>query len=73
MAAQKAISYLEGRLDDITDAYGLALTTYALELAKSDKAVKAMDALMALAIEDEDGLHWSAGPVVTGAEPRGAR
>ncbi|MBN1629712.1 MAG: alpha-2-macroglobulin [Thermoleophilia bacterium] len=63
-AAGKAIAYLEGRLDDITDVYGLALTTYALELAKSGKAGQAMDALMELAVEDEEGLHWTAGPAM---------
>ena len=62
-AAAKATEYLEGRLDDITDAYGLALTTYALELAGSDRAGRAMAALVDLAVEDENGLHWSAGVV----------
>ncbi len=36
-AADKAIAYLEGRLDAIDDPYGLALTTYALQLGGSDR------------------------------------
>ncbi|OFW57221.1 MAG: hypothetical protein A2133_06865 [Actinobacteria bacterium RBG_16_64_13] len=79
-AANKAIAYLEGKLESITDPYALALTTYALELGGSDMAAKAQEALMALAIEDENGLHWSSGvapvpggpgdvrPLVQGAE-----
>ena len=43
------------------DPYVLALTTYALELGGSGRAAAAREALMALAIEDENGLHWSAG------------
>lgn len=70
-AANKAISYLGGRLDEVTDAYGLALTTYALRLARSVKADEAMDALMELAIRDEEGLHWSAGPVQVRPEVQG--
>ncbi len=60
-AADKAIGYLEGRVGAIDDPYALALTTYALELAKSEKAPQAMEKLMAAAIEDENGLHWSSG------------
>lgn len=56
--AAKAIDYLEGRLDSIEDPYSLALVTYALELGDSDRAGDAMEALMAKAIEDENGLHW---------------
>jgi A-macroglobulin TED domain/Alpha-2-macroglobulin family/Alpha-2-macroglobulin bait region domain/MG2 domain/A-macroglobulin receptor binding domain/Macroglobulin domain MG3 len=60
-AANKAIDYLEGRLDDTEDPYALALLTYALELGGSDQAADAMEKLMAAAIEDEFGLHWSSG------------
>jgi CD109 antigen len=58
-AADKAIGYLEGRLGGISDPYTLALTTYALEKAKSAKAGQAMTKLVAAAIQDENGLHWS--------------
>jgi CD109 antigen len=58
-AAGKAIGYLEGRVGSMDDPYALALTTYALELAKSDAAPQAMDKLMDAGIEDEKGLHWS--------------
>ena len=60
-AADKAIAYLEGRVPSIDDSYALALTTYALELAKSGAAPQAMTKLMDAAIEDENGLHWSNG------------
>ena len=60
-AAGRAIGYLEDRLDVMDDSYVLALTTYALELGGSGRAAAAQEALMALAIEDENGLHWSAG------------
>ncbi len=64
-AAAKAIAYLDGRLAAIDDPYTLALAAYALELADSARAQEAHDKLMAAAIEDEDGLHWSGG----GPEP----
>ena len=62
-AADRAMAYLAGRLDAIRDPYGLALTTYALQLGKSGRAGQALDKLMAAAIEDENGLHWSGGVV----------
>ncbi len=65
-AADRAIAYLEGRVSGIDDSYALALTTYALELAKSAVAPQAMTKLMEVAIEDENGLHWSNGS----GEPR---
>jgi len=60
-AADKAIGFLEGELDGIEDTYTMAITTYALELAKSDRADDAYQMLMELAEEDENGLHWSVG------------
>ena len=70
-SADKAIGYLESRLSSMSeDAYPLALTTYALELAKSGSAAKAKSALLKLAIEDDNGLHWTAGAsFVGGGEP----
>ncbi len=68
-AAAKALAYLEGRLDALDDSYALALVTYALELGKSGRAEEAMQKLMAKAIEDENGLHWSSGGVMP--EPGG--
>jgi CD109 antigen len=57
-AAGRAIAYLETRLDAIEDDYTTALVAYALELGDSPMKDKAYDKLMALAQEDEDGLHW---------------
>jgi CD109 antigen len=61
-AADKAIAYLEGRVDSVEDPYALAITTYALELGESARAQEAYDKLMEAAEEDEDGLHWGGGP-----------
>jgi len=61
--ATAAVHYLEGKLATTTDDYPLALTTYALALAGSSEAGTALDALMAIAKEDDEGLHW-------GEEPR---
>jgi CD109 antigen len=57
-AAGKAVDYLEGRLDGMDDAYTVALTSYALELGGSPKSNEAVDMLMDLAEEDENGLYW---------------
>jgi CD109 antigen len=54
----KAIKYLEGKLPQMTDPYGVAITAYALELAKSPETNTAHDKLMSLAKEDENGLYW---------------
>jgi CD109 antigen len=54
----KATRYLESKLPQMTDPYGVAITAYALELARSPQANAAHDKLMSLAKEDENGLHW---------------
>jgi len=56
--AAKAITYLEGQLDNIDDAYTMAITAYALELAGSPLSGQAHDKLMGMAQENENGLHW---------------
>ncbi len=61
-AAANAVRYLEGQVDGIEDAYGMAITTYALELADSPRAGKAYDRLMGMAMVDDDGLHWGDSP-----------
>jgi len=71
-AANKALTYLEGRLGAIDDPYGLALATYALELGGSGQAAQAVQKLLAAATEDESGLHWSSGVAGGTAEPGGA-
>jgi hypothetical protein len=57
-AAAKAVGYLETKLAGMTDAYTLALTSYALEMGQSAKRNEANAALMKLAKEDANGLHW---------------
>jgi CD109 antigen len=57
-AAEKAVNYLESQIDDIDDDYTMALTTFALELAQSDKKDAAYQKMMDRAVEDENGLHW---------------
>ncbi len=64
-SASKAITYLEGVLDEMDDSYTLAITAYALELGGSQSSDTAYNMLIALAIEDENGLHWSSGGVQT--------
>ncbi|MFC1846743.1 alpha-2-macroglobulin family protein [Chloroflexota bacterium] len=68
-SATKAITYLEGVLDGLEDPYTLAITAYALELGGSNSSDAAYAMLMELAIEDENGLHWSSGDVQTGDNP----
>lgn len=59
--AGKAIDFLEEKLDEIDDAYTLAVTAYALELAKSNRSDDAYQMLMEMAQEDENGLYWGSG------------
>ena len=58
-----SIAYLESRLDDIDDAYTMAIVAYALELAGSPRAGDANRALLDLATADAEGLHWD-GPAM---------
>jgi len=57
-ASAKAIKYLESKLAGMDDPYTLALAAYALALGNSLQKNAAHDKLMAMAIEDENGLHW---------------
>jgi len=57
-AAGDAIDYLEGKLGGMNDAYTVALTAYALQLGDSRESDEAIDKLMDLAQEDENGLYW---------------
>ncbi|MEL7563137.1 alpha-2-macroglobulin family protein [Dehalogenimonas sp. 4OHTPN] len=57
-ASARAIKYLESRLSGMDDPYTLALTAYTLALGGSPQKNAAHDKLMAMAIEDENGLHW---------------
>ncbi len=68
-ASARAVRYLEGVIDSTDDAYGMALATYALELAKSPKAATAYEKLMAMAKESDGGLYWSDPDVVPQPEP----
>jgi len=63
----KALAFLEQELANVNDAYTMAITAYALELASSPARDAAYAKLMAMAEEDEDGLHWLA--PLTGGEP----
>jgi CD109 antigen len=61
-AAGKAVTWLEGQLAGMTDPYALAVTTYALGLAKSAKANEARDRLLAIARQSDQGLSWGDDP-----------
>ncbi|HEY41848.1 MAG TPA: alpha-2-macroglobulin [Dehalococcoidia bacterium] len=67
----KAVAYLENQLSGMDDDYTLALTAYALELAGSARADEAYQMLMAIAQEDEDGLHWGTGGDILPEQTRG--
>jgi CD109 antigen len=69
-ASAKAVDYLEGELAGIDDPYAMAIVAYALELAESPSRDQAHDQLMAMAEEDDDGLHWGGeGPIPLQEEP----
>ncbi len=64
-----AQGYLEDNLDDQQDdPYALALAALVLERMGSDRADDALDMLMDLAQQDENGMYWELEPSV---EPRG--
>ena len=67
LGALSAIGYLERQLDAIDDSYTMAITAYALALGGSDRAGPAIDRLTSMAIDDENGLHWSAAAEETGS------
>jgi CD109 antigen len=56
--ASRAVTFLEGALGQISDAYGVATTACALALTQSGQAQRAHDKLMALARASDDGLSW---------------
>ncbi len=62
--AAKAITYLENNLPTINDAYTLAITSYALELAKSGQATTAYNQLLKLAKQGDGGTYWGDEPPV---------
>lgn len=68
-ASAKAIQYLERAIETTEDAYSVALTAYALEIAKSPMAATAHEKLMALAHESDEGLYWGDPEVVPLPEP----
>jgi CD109 antigen len=68
-SSARAVGYLEEMLDELDDPYTVAITTYALELAGSDRSDDAYQMLMELAQEDENGLHWGSGDVIVPEYP----
>jgi CD109 antigen len=63
-ASAKAIDYLEGEVAGIDNPYTMAIVAYALELTESPSRDQAHDQLMAMAEEDDDGLHWGGEEIV---------
>src|SRR4030042_2966788 len=57
-ASARAVGYLEGQLNEIDDAYTMAIVAYALELGGSTLKDQAYNKLMEMAEEDENGLRW---------------
>ena len=62
-AAAKAVRFLEGALGGTDDPYAVAITTYALALAKSGKTAAAKDKLIKLAKQSDEGLYWGGNEV----------
>jgi CD109 antigen len=67
--AARAERYLEDRLGATDDPYALALSAYALTLAKSGRARAARDKLLGLARESDQGLSWEGPPPAASATP----
>ena len=60
--AASAIGYLESQLSYIDDPYTMAIAAYALGLGDGGRASEAYERLMSMAVQDENGLHWTADP-----------
>ena len=58
-ASARALSYLETQLDEITDAYTMAIAAYALALGSSPRASVAHGRLMGMGIAAGDTLYWN--------------
>ncbi len=71
-AVQRALEYLRSRVlsENIEDSYGLALAVISFKLAEmqdGDPALeKALEGLLSLAVEDEDGVHFPKGSSFAG-------
>ena len=63
-ASARALSYLEAQLEDITDAYTMAITAYALALGGSPRASNAHERLMSMGVADGDTLSWDGAAAV---------
>lgn len=57
-AMAKAQQYLETNLASQDDPYALAIGTLALQKLDSSKADEALDKLLSMAKQDEDGTYW---------------
>ncbi len=55
---KQAQTYLEDNLDDQTDPYSLAIGSVALRKLESPTADAALEKLVAIAKEDENGVYW---------------
>jgi CD109 antigen len=65
----KAKRYLEDKMDGARDdPYAMAVGSLALLKLKSGKADAAVDALLKLAKNDENGLYWGSDPVILGED-----
>ncbi|XP_048758952.2 CD109 antigen-like isoform X2 [Ostrea edulis] len=57
-ASHKAVTYLEGRVSQLTDDYALAIASYALALAKSGSATSTFTRLNNDAVVKDGMKHW---------------
>ena len=64
-AKQRALGYLERNLPELTDGYEIAITAYALALAKSSEADLAYGKLLAAARETDGLVYWGRSTITT--------
>ncbi len=63
---EEAQAYLEANLEEQTDPYPLAIASVALLKLGSPYADTALEKLIALKQEDENGVYWGSGAVLVG-------
>ena len=66
---ERAQKYLEGGIESETDPYPLAIAAVALRKLGSPYADTAIEKLVAIKKEDENGVYWGSGEVVTPTTP----
>ena len=58
VAANRAVRYLEGTVNEIDSPYAMAVASYALHLADSPRKEQAHERLMSMARTDDGAFYW---------------